>query len=648
MIEPDYFVREMNAMWTDQFGNESSPKLRLVWRSICETFNEHITQGDRRWRILQPATGSGKTQSLRLYCALLSKHAPDTGVLVITRLIEQADKLAAEINETAGTEIAVARHSKNKLEVADIQRYPVLVLTHNSYIRCLDALNAERGFVWEAFATWERGERQLVVIDEAIDLVAEARIDLESLELLKMIPAEVRAAHPEAGKTLRYLHTVISKMIKQVKNHQFRGNQAEERITWKGMTGRELEFEQYVDMLDSREQVCTELRDLRKDCRAVKWDEEIVRLRQSDVRQSIGQRIDHILYSIEEIFCNWAFYSNDGGRHTMNTARLVVPDCVPGAVVLDATAQQNLLWHLFDERAQLVKIPANPRRYDNVTMHLLRANGVGKRTMQGLKGETADRLAASIAKFGTDRRVLVVTHKDNVPMVRKAQHPFQNWEVANWAAVDGRNDWQEFDTVVIFGLMFRPPSNSANLFFALRGLQNSAWLNNEDQRAYGDYPDVRQAIRYGQLSVDVIQAINRVRCRRVIDANGNCEPVDVFIQLPGGQAGNHILAEIREEMPGIKTVQDWDYRQQKIEHEGGRRDYKESLVAYMRNQPRGQTKVSMVKQFLGCSPRTWRNLTAEMSDDDSGLFGDLARIGCRYQSGGPGRGKGSVIVKTAV
>ena len=55
-----------------------------------------------KWRILQPPTGTGKTQGTCLYAALqadLNRHAETpVGILIVTRTILQADEIAATTN----------------------------------------------------------------------------------------------------------------------------------------------------------------------------------------------------------------------------------------------------------------------------------------------------------------------------------------------------------------------------------------------------------------------------------------------------------------------------------------------------------------------------------------------------------------------
>lgn len=79
MIDPKVFVKEMEQHWTKDLGNVSSEALRKVWHQQAQKFgyyaigNSHID----KWTVLQPPTGSGKTQGTIVYCYMLSRMKRD-------------------------------------------------------------------------------------------------------------------------------------------------------------------------------------------------------------------------------------------------------------------------------------------------------------------------------------------------------------------------------------------------------------------------------------------------------------------------------------------------------------------------------------------------------------------------------------------
>ncbi|CDL00152.1 protein of unknown function [Magnetospirillum gryphiswaldense MSR-1 v2] len=65
----------MEKHWVETLGNASSDKLRAIWGQLAEAFGQaigaHGTDDERTWRVLQPPTGTGKTQGLCVYAAML-------------------------------------------------------------------------------------------------------------------------------------------------------------------------------------------------------------------------------------------------------------------------------------------------------------------------------------------------------------------------------------------------------------------------------------------------------------------------------------------------------------------------------------------------------------------------------------------------
>ena len=90
---------------------------------------------------------------------------------------------------------------------------------------------------------------------------------------------------------------------------------------------------------------------LRRACRSVPWDTWVAKRRSDDFKGSILREVDRTLYAMEQVIRQWNYFSREGNKRSLNTARLVVPEFIKGAVVLDATASQNLLWDLFEELA---------------------------------------------------------------------------------------------------------------------------------------------------------------------------------------------------------------------------------------------------------------------------------------------------------
>jgi hypothetical protein len=131
-----------------------------------------------------------------------------------------------------------------------------------------------------------------------------------------------------------------------------------------------------------------------------------------------------------------------------------------------------------------------------------------------------------------------------------------------------------------------------------------SWLGSKEARSFGTHKDIQAALTVGQLVSDVVQAINRARCRNVVDREGNCRKTDVYILLPK-KHGEAILDGIKNAMPGIQVV-DWEFAVQKGKPRKSK--YEEDLIELFRKMKPGKTPVTVVKQRYGITDTTFERL----------------------------------------
>ncbi|MBE0573781.1 hypothetical protein IH575_02660 [Candidatus Dojkabacteria bacterium] len=308
-------------------------------------------------------------------------------------------------------------------------------------------------------------------------------------------------------------------------------------------------------------------------------------LREYKFGQAIGTRntvLDDLLWrksektllAIEAIFKSWVYYVKDQNVHTLNTSKLLLPEDARGAVIMDATASCNVIYDLFKE-AEVIQPPPKARTYSNVTLHVSKGHRVGKDFMEEHQEELCEKLMSELEGTLKGNLAFIVTHKPLAP--RLAGYDPENFKhmVGHWGALDGSNDWKDCDTAVIFGLPFRPGSFPANVFMAFEGVQDDDWLRSAEKRSYGKHSDIRQAIANSQIITDVVQAINRTRCRKVIDDKGNCPKTDIYILLDRGEIAQEIVDGIKQQMPDIQE-EDWSYAGQLRKVRRGK--YEESVL----------------------------------------------------------------------
>ena len=623
LISPLDFAKEMERYWIDHLGNISSEALRQVWMQLAKTFGSNIGSFSpfESWTILQPPTGSGKTQGTIVYCKMLSRinRRDHPGVLIVTRLKTDANQIAEQINVLSGkTDEAFAYHSdtKDKLKIIDLENYPVLVITHRAYELALDLLGQDGNIqqTWPFFYNWKNNNRRLVVIDEALDIVEHSQAALEGLRqtwgtldqsIRRRFILEVQCLE----EVIEILDTYEKRTIKEkVKEHRvleslIKGETFPDFTALRQVMRKEIRYDQQLGKNDNLEQ------------------------------QRLRELHDSRIKDLNNIVKSWVYYAHTEYQPTLNTARLLVPDNIQGAVVLDATASSNFLYELF-KPAEVITPPPGSRNYQNVTLHISRGHNTGKRYMKNNVKELSRELMGELnEKLGEDKKVFICTHKDVEPFLDSYQPEF-DLKTGHWGAVDGSNEYRDCDTAVIFGLPYRPNTWSANAFMALRGPQPTKWLQESDKRKWKRHEDIRKSLKHGQIITSIIQAINRVRCRKVIDEEGNCPNTDVYLMLPHDSIADEILKGIRKEMPGIRTVS-WSLSSARRKVK--RSNHELALSKFIMNMNIGRQAITVIKKTLGISSTTCESLIRKMKDENSDLYKAMTKTGAKYQSEGPGK-----------
>ena len=643
LVTPEEFSAAMTRRWLS-LGNTSSTKLQQLWAAMAATFGRAVVDneaGKSKWRVLEPPTGTGKTQGLSVYAALtIDKNRTSSsslGILVVTRTIAQAEEIVRTIRELvsdpADANRVRAKHSETKLNVFEMRMADVLVITHAAYTRALEGLNQEQHGRWADCSIWDHGQRRLTIIDEALSgVVEENQIKADDIRfVLGFIDPALKLQFAPQVEALEGIRDILDKIAVTNAAITEEGGSIPARVVWRGVHDGRAKFPKAYAMGPLRDAMLP-----------IRYDLKALHKESTYDRQRIATNVDQTLKNCEAIMVRWAYYYRKGNDDTFNSSQLLIPPGLPGPVILDATASQNFLWKLLGSRAEIAEVPDGTRTYANVTIHISRGSGLGKGKMTERGKIRLPRLLANLQQnLTSDRKVLLCVHKRIEHTALSYAPSFAAYDVAHWGAIDGRNDWKDYDTVVIFGLSYRDPVWSTNTFFALKGLQDNRWL---EQPSWGRYADVRREMQRRQLTVSVVQAVNRVRCRRVIDGEGNCPPTDVFIVLPRGADGDAILSHLNEEMPGAAVVP-WEFEMDGPSERVRRGSSHEALLALMGDRLPGETPMSFIKCELGLSASATKELRGVLRNDDHHLTKELAANNVRYMTTGKGRGARSYLLK---
>jgi hypothetical protein len=642
LVPPETFVTRLSDQWTTAYHNVPSAPLRQLWTIMANTYRDAILDTAAGvaapWRVLWPPTGSGKTLGAKLYAVLQAEQneaAGDlrkpVGVLIVTRLIAQADEMVNAINTLAGRRVAVADHSAHRATHEQLHKSDVLVVTHQAYVNATQSILNARNGKWSLVTNWKGGRRLLTIIDEALcNIIGESQVEVDRLsQVIGYIPHELRLARPREVEALEDLNVALGHHAGV--SEGFGGGACMAWDPWH----------------QGGSMAPIDLGALRADMLKLPYDDYVEKADESE-RKRIALLVDKTLAAAEAVLCQHAYFALRGRQPTLNSSAMLIPLDAPGPVVLDATAREDFIYKLMEDRAQIIQTPSGVRDYSSVTLRVAwTRSGTGKSAMVEKAKTRFPRLIEDLTQRLTpERSVFFCVHKAvEHELPEAADLPFANVAKAHWGAVDGSNEYADCDTAVIFGLPFRDALTwPTNVFFALKGVYGDDWLDNPTWK--GEV-NLREQMVRRQLSASVIQAINRIRCRHVTDEYGGCEPADVFIVLPSGDRGEDILAAVRREMPGLEVL-DWPFdpdgpkvskRKQGTPH--GR------LLTYMENRAPGRTSMNEIARELCLNTNAKKDLQKNLRNENHPTTLALKGIGVTYVATGNGAGAKSELVKVA-
>jgi hypothetical protein len=221
LVSPQAFTDHMDHRWTQGLQLISSSALRTLWGVMASTFRTSIINSINDvvaapWQILQPPTGSGKTRGACVYAALQAEanaqgSLKPIGILIVTRLIDQANEMAQEINDLAGRVVAIAHHSERQATDQEMLDSDILIITHQAWVNHVGRLGAHKEATRSKFVSWCGGKRLLTIIDEALaNVVENNKVTVANLaQVISYVTPEIRHEFPEQLKVLEVLHSIL-------------------------------------------------------------------------------------------------------------------------------------------------------------------------------------------------------------------------------------------------------------------------------------------------------------------------------------------------------------------------------------------------------------------------------------------------------
>ena len=151
-------------------------------------------------------------------------------------------------------------------------------------------------------------------------------------------------------------------------------------------------------------------------------------------------------------------------------------------------------------------------------------------------------------------------------------------------------------------------------------------------------------IPISQITVSILQAINRIRCRRVIDEYGNCKSSKVYLLIPHGEEGEDVLNGICTEMPLVR-LHEWKFTWNDINSNDVQTNFKEAITRLMENAQSGKYTYRWFQERIFISKRQWNRIVKDIRDEHSLFAKKMMETGVGYVTNGKGRGAVSYLEK---
>lgn len=516
--------------------------------------------------VIPALNGTGKTNSLIAYCVYTLDPDPESEItlahtgLIVTNTTDEAIRIADTIRNVAmnnrSTEDTPCVLTEANIEFDDLHntigRNKLIVTTHQLY-KELYISDKHR---------WARlnADADLIVFDGMMDTFIETSVsDNEIKQVMTFFNnSDVKAIFNKYPRVWEYYLEEQAYLIEDLQNLDIFVGIANES----GSALEVIDESQYPSFRGAKYKVFEAILNVELGSTVTQGSLQgfTNNLRYSEVLTGIySQGHDIKIINALRNTINKLNMLLGGSKHTYitgykgiksyNMAEEMVLD--KSIACFDATARLNKEYEL---RAKYRKdifmlgdsgIYDDVRDYSNVTIHTA--------TAKTDKGSINLKVATEVmmnAKLGA--KTLIVTHEENQAFFHQA---ILNLEIESrvaityWDEINGSNTWRGYDTCIIAGLNHKRPN------YALDRLSINTM---NGLIVYGEESAEQQEISNSVMSAEIIEAINRIRVRQVINEDGRGYESNIYLILPIEVVDMH-MTNIRQQMKNIQ-FREWTIR----------------------------------------------------------------------------------------
>ena len=529
-IELDFFVNQFSKKFTN-WGNTITEELKETWKQNCLVFNNVIANKDNAIKyVVSAPTGSAKTENTITYCSMLPKEIK---VMISTNLTDEADRLANDINKESNDTRAIAFHSKNSFSIDDVKDYQILIVSHEFYKR-----NNSFTDKWDILVK----NRDLIIIDEALDIFEELSVHEADINMALNFFSSLFRKKPYSEnkyfyENLKSLNDDYNQLLDRNNGTQIYSSN--KYFTIKS-TGKKTDIplfhiHKYLIFLHFVQNM------------KFHYNYYLTGIRDSNKDELIKEKIINTLETLNLMNNRLTYTTANQGEYSFH--RVINKLGEHSFVCFDATADVNKTYeYRMKYQDDLILIPKVKNVRDYSSVNLFTAI-----TSTGSSSVDLSLIESILANITFGNKTLIVMQKNNKEIVKeiiKQKYNTHEIDVAHWNALTGLNKWQDFDTCVIIGLNHKPVSY----------YQNRLLINSNESVAFGKtQSSLFNNIKVTDFVAEIIQAINRIRIRKVINKQGECASANIYLTLPSIDTEQY-KSLIQNHMQNIK-IRNWDLPQ---------------------------------------------------------------------------------------
>lgn len=547
----DLFNRVEKQLQT--YGLVVPNKSQEMVKDLCKGFNECIRLNSNnkdkkhpQTLVFSPKTGSAKSVTAKMYIAMLkNEHS-----LVVVPTVADANTFCEDINKWSGdSNYARCTYSANDdnpkteyhIEKKDTSNYRCIVITHNMYIE-INKYPSRK-----LFEVLQTKDTKLVIIDERISLYN--RYTLTSNQILDLIDIFTKIDNQTNYNLKVDIATlgVISDLFKKLKAKNTKDKKSELILPLKKqreMSIKAVEFHKISEVLKHDSIIDV-----------TKFITNIAGISSKSTNEDFKSSISELIEIIKKIGIENFSFHRTGMYDTILFTSNIKP-LFGSSVVLDATASINEIYEntTYYKCSEIKHIAtADPRVYNNFTIHIAKGHPQGKTTLY--KNQKATQYKNTISNYAElallllsnpADNLLIVTFKDLIEPLQKLLKKNKRISIINWGNHVGKNNWSHCNKVMIVGWYRMPNTEYYGNYI------NS--VNNVQVAEYNLRYDTIKRFKDTQLVDDLVQATMRCSARKIINVNGDCAKSEVYLFYADNTEGNEIIKQYANEFKGAKVV----------------------------------------------------------------------------------------------